>query len=513
MNKKIKRIIAITLALTAFSAVSPVKYLKFSDSNIAYASSDDDDTDAVDAEYKAIEDSYLSNLDLSEGRLDFSKKKTDYTVKIDSSNESIVIAATAKNSTDKIKIDGSDVSLDSNNKAEKTVELSRGRNMIKIKVETIDYGIRTYNLVINRGSVSDSSSSNSDNSDNSDGVYLDSINLSDGDISFSKNKMEYDVNVNSTIDEIRIVAQPEYDGYEVKIDGVAVSKDESYRRTVKLTNGKNTILIELQDSDGNEQTYTLNINRGGTTAVNTSEAVDNTQDPIYLDDIVIQDGDIPLKFKPKVTNYAVDVKELYDSIIIKAEPEYDNLVIINDSKCEHNYIQRVDLKEGKNVIKIKVNNNNTYDASDAEYEERIYTLTVYRGTSEGTAQSAQATSIANAQEGSISTNLVSNAKISQWTNNNGKWQYNDFMGNLLKNAWYYDRNYGKTYYFNNEGNMVTGWVAYNNSWYYLDESGAMVTGWFKDLNGNWYYLYETGAMAKNTTINGYKLNGSGVLNN
>lgn len=485
MNKRIKRIIVITLALTVFSAASPGTYLRLFDSRIAYASSDDEDD-----EYKAIENSYLSDLSISEGTLHFSKKKTDYTVKVDRSNESVVVTATAKNSSDKIKINGATVSLDSGNRAKKTIELEKGRNLIKIKVETEAYGIRTYNLVINRGSASSSS-----NDSNLDGVHLNSIKLSDGSIDFSRDKMVYDVNVGMSTNQIRITAEPEDNNYEVKIAGVKVDEDESYRRTLKLINGKNTFLINLEDNDGNEQTYTLNIYK--TTAIDNSEALDNIQDPIYLDDIVIEDGDILINFKPKLTSYAVDVKDSYDSIVIKAEPENDDLVIINGSKCQNSYVRRVNLNEGKNVIQIQVNNNNTYDQSDDEYEERTYTLTVYRGASEGTAQGANNSS------------LTSNAKINQWVNNSGKWQYYDSMGNALKGTWYTDKNNGKRYYLQEDSNMATGWLYNNNSWYYLDESGAMQIGW-KRYGTSWYYLYKSGIMATNTIIDGYKIGTDGA---
>ncbi|MVX62885.1 hypothetical protein GKZ28_04100 [Clostridium chromiireducens] len=486
MNKRIKRIIIATLALTVSSASLPMKYFNFIKSDIAYASSDDDD-------YKAIENSYLADLDVSEGTLNFTKKKTDYTVKIDSSDESIKITAVAKNTTDKIKIDNSYVTLDSNNKAEKTIELEKGRNLIKIKVETQDYGTRIYNLVVNRGSASNS---NSSSSNDLDGVYLNNIDLSDGELSFSRNKLSYDVNVNSSVNEIRITAEPEDDTYEVKIDGVRVDSDESFRRSIKLNNGKNTILINLEDNEGNEQTYTLNIYK--TTATNNSEVIDNTQDPIYLDDLVIEDGDIPIKFKPKVTSYAIDVKDSYDSIIIKAQPEHDDIVIINGEKCQKSYVRRVDLNEGKNVIEIQVNNNNSYDQSDDEYEERTYKLTIYRGISQGTSKDTES------QENN------SNIKINTWVNKNGKWQYNDSTGNPLRSTWYLDRKYSKYYYFQQDANMATGWISYNGKWYYLDNSGAMVTGWFKDMNGNWYYLNSSGDMAENTVINGYKINSNGI---
>ena len=48
--------------------------------------------------------------------------------------------------------------------------------------------------------------------------------------------------------------------------------------------------------------------------------------------------------------------------------------------------------------------------------------------------------------------------------------------------------------------------------YYFDGSGAMRTGWIGVMvNGKqiYYYFRENGAMAKNTTINGFRLNEQG----
>lgn len=491
MNKKIKRIIAMSLVLTAFSVASPVKYLKFINFNkAAYASSYDDNV--------SIEESYLDDLDVSGESISFSEKKTDYTVKIDEDTDSIVVKAKAKNTDDEIKINGEDVSLDSSNTAKKEIKLDKGRNLIRIKLVTEDYGLRAYTLVVNRGSASQSSSNNSD-----DNLYLNNIDLSDGKLSFSPNETSYNVNVNSSINEIRIAAQPEDDNDEVKINGVKAYKEDDYRRTVELNNGQNEVSIDLQDTAGNEKTYTLSINRGGTSDSDTSEVIDNTQDPIYLDDIVIQNGSVPLNFKPKVTSYSVDVKDDLDNILIKAKPEYDNIVKVNGSNCKSPYVRSVDLKKGKNIITININNSNTYDKGDAEYEERVYTLTVYRGTSEGTSQSAS-------QQNNGQDKSSSEAKVNKWINTNGKWQYNDAIGNPLKSTWYFDKNYGKNYYFKEDGTMATGWVSYNGNWYYLDNTGAMITGWYKDTNGNWYYLYSSGAMATNTTISGYKLGTNGA---
>lgn len=516
MSKRLKRIIAMSMIISSFSVIMPGKYLKKIFSNgIVYAASDDD----LDAD--AIEASYLKDLDISEGSLSFSEKKTDYTIKIDKNTESIIVRAQAKDVGDTIKINDESITLDSNNIAQKEVKLDKGRNLIRIKLVSDEYGLRIYNLVVNRGSADTSSSSSSDV------PYLNDIILSDGDLTFSKNKTSYNVNVDSSINEIRVTAQPEDDDYEVKIDGVRVDKDEDYRRTVELKSGNNEVPIDLVDDDGGEQTYTLNINRGGVSGSNTSEVIDNTQDPIYLDDIVIQNGDVPLNFKPKVTSYAVDVGEDIDSILLKAKPEYDDKVLVNGDYSRDSFVRRINLNKGKNVITIKVNNSETYDKGDVDYEERAYTVTVYRGTSQGTSQTGNVnnTNSSTNQSTGVESNTTSAAvKINQWTQVNGNWQYNDSTGQPVRNVWiqnYYlqgDGNMatgwiiinGNWYYFGNDGAKKTGWQYVNDEWYYLDQDGKMETGWIKDASGKYYYLNTSGVMSHNTVIDGYKLGTDGA---
>ena len=65
----------------------------------------------------------------------------------------------------------------------------------------------------------------------------------------------------------------------------------------------------------------------------------------------------------------------------------------------------------------------------------------------------------------------------------GKWKYITSDGALtgLRSI------EGKTYFFDEQGIMKTGWVAYENAWYYFNKSGAMKTGWLKS-GSKWYYL-------------------------
>lgn len=67
-----------------------------------------------------------------------------------------------------------------------------------------------------------------------------------------------------------------------------------------------------------------------------------------------------------------------------------------------------------------------------------------------------------------------------------------------------------TYYFDGEGDMITGWVhtSTNDKWYFFEnaktkDEGKMVIGW-KYIQNDWYYFSSDGSMLKNaTTPDGY----------
>lgn len=50
---------------------------------------------------------------------------------------------------------------------------------------------------------------------------------------------------------------------------------------------------------------------------------------------------------------------------------------------------------------------------------------------------------------------------------------------------------GKMYYFDTEGNKVTGWQTIQNAQYLFDKEGVMQTGW-QERDGAKYYLQEDG---------------------
>ena len=73
------------------------------------------------------------------------------------------------------------------------------------------------------------------------------------------------------------------------------------------------------------------------------------------------------------------------------------------------------------------------------------------------------------------------------------------------------------YYFDMNGNMVTGWyVDVNNDIYYLEtdskELGRMARGWTK-INNDYYYFNDNGILLKNAiTPDGFRVDSTGKWN-
>ncbi|NMF04264.1 cadherin-like beta sandwich domain-containing protein [Clostridium beijerinckii] len=249
------------------------------------------------------------------------------------------------------------------------------------------------------------------------------------------------------------------------------------------------------------------------------------QSEIYLQSLQLDYGDIPLSFDRKKCDYNVKVGYDVKSIPIKAEPEDGATTVkINNITVDENdgYKKIVNLDKGDNKIEISL--------SQSYGEKRVYTLNINRAESSPTITDVNTDSNTNSNSNS-QISIDSTKETNKWVNVSGKWKYNDSFGNYIKSAWFYDNNYGKEYYFNNDGDMVIGWLNLNNTWYYLNSDGAMQigwkqvygnwyyldydgkmkTGWFKDADGRYYYLNKvSGAMAHDTSIDGYKLGSDGA---
>ncbi|MGN2337024.1 cadherin-like beta sandwich domain-containing protein [Clostridium cagae] len=211
--------------------------------------------------------------------------------------------------------------------------------------------------------------------------------------------------------------------------------------------------------------------------------------------------------KKSKESYCVKVDSDIDSIRIEASTDAaDYAIYKNDGKknCKGKDIL---LSDGITKIYIK-----TYDSkSDADDDKNVkkeYKLTVKKSldSNEGISSGDDNDSSSNLeqskdndiknQNNSLSKfdNKVSNnAKRNQWVIVNGLWQYNNYLGDSLKDEWYHDTFNDKWYFLDSYGNMVTGWLNRGEQWYYFDSNGEMVIGW-RSINGQWYYFNLLGKM-------------------
>jgi len=404
MNKNLKKIIPMILAIGTILTVAPATNVNLMITK-AYASTTND-TDTLDS--LKLETSSSSTIKI------YSDNDYASDNKVDSSSVSSGDTYYAKTSSSTIKISTSGPSskyvrvfkgTSSSTKGKKTsddISLSSGTNTLTVRVYSFDPGtsitydedtdvLSEYTIKVKCTASDSSSSDTSSSSSNYDDIYLGKLTVSDGNINFSKNTSSYDLNVSDDVSDITIKAVPEDDTYTVTIDGTIVDDTDNYKNTVSLNKGANTILVEIEDDSSNYRAYTLNITRASnssTTNTNTTQTVTTTPS----------------------------------------------------------------------------------------------TATNVSGTT---------------------------VKANQWVQINGAWQYNDSIGNSIKNNWFYDKGYERYYYLQSDGDMATGWLNNNGKWYYFGNDGAMKTGW-QLVGGTWYYLDSQGVMAYNTTVNGYKLGANGA---
>ncbi|AGF59184.1 glucan-binding YG repeat protein [Clostridium saccharoperbutylacetonicum] len=282
-------------------------------------------------------------------------------------------------------------------------------------------------------------------------------------------------------------------------EGGGISLSDTTTIVVRIYS-QNPGAVKYSDKDNIASEYRIKVKYLGSS--------DSENDNVYLKDITVSYGDV--NFSKTTYNYNVNVPDDINEITIGARPdsdsnEYDNYKVkIDGTKVDEDdkYKEKVSLNKGNNKIEIYVE-----DDSD---NSRTYTLNVFRGTNTGIAIS--------------NNNQADNNIKGSWVQTNGKWQYNDESGNIVKNKWV--QNYyvdaegnratdllnvdGLWYYFGQDGIKKIGWQKINGIWHHFDEQGIMQIGWMKDIDGKYYYLNSNGAMASNTTIGGYKLGADGA---
>ena len=153
-------------------------------------------------------------------------------------------------------------------------------------------------------------------------IYLDVMNLTP---EFDKNIMEYLVSVDSSVNDINVVAMPEDSSAKVTVEG-----------NRNLKEGENVIKINVTAEAGNTLTYIVNVIK-----VTRIEQL-NTN----LKTLNVKDYEIYPTFKPNIYNYNIVLNNVIDEIEIKAETENENAIFHISGNNN--------LKEGDNLVKIIV---------------------------------------------------------------------------------------------------------------------------------------------------------------
>ncbi|WP_297417401.1 cadherin-like beta sandwich domain-containing protein [Clostridium sp.] len=288
MNKNLKKIIAIALAIGTISAVAPVTNVNLLTTK-AYAASNGTDTlsslkleTSDGSTIKLYSDSdYASgnkvdSSDVTDGDTYYAKTSAStINIHIDGPSSKYVKVFKGTSSSTKGKSISSDISL------------SSGTNTLTVRVysEAPDSSIRyddsnddgnilsEYTIKV-KCTASDSSSSAS--SDNYDPIYLSKLSINGDSLSLSDSKTTYTYNVTSDVDSVPIRAVPEDSSYTVTIDGTTVDDSDNYRKTVDLNKGENDFKVEIQDDSSDDRVYTLKITRGGTSSTTDSTSTGTT---------------------------------------------------------------------------------------------------------------------------------------------------------------------------------------------------------------------------------------------
>ena len=506
MNKRIKKIIALTIALSAVISTLPEKFTGM-DIKVAYAAS----YTAKSGELTSlvVKSTNKDKLSLKDGYNGDTVKLSDdkeYYVKLTDDSEGVVINADAKGDDRVVRIFLSD---DSDAKAYKpgdTLYLGKGNTTIyvrtyaslsdfrkaKDKDKDVSNCEEEYKVYVKKTQGSDYEDSSQDS------VYLKDLSLSKGNITFIKQRTTYNIKVDSSVSEIKITAKPEDDNTRVRIDGDLVDDDDNYKKTVSLSNGKNEIKVKVTDNKDNQRVYTLNITRG-------SSSESNNSSDVNLRNLEIDEGD--LDFSEDKTTYNVNVDEDVSRIIVTAEPDDEEyLVKINGDEVNSgdDYKKKVTLSNGENTIKVVVED-------EVENEKKTYKIIVNRGkveesnsnnnnghsnSSNQNNNSSNVNNNNNTSQGNNSSSVQENTDIPKgkgWTQVNGDWKYQNEQGNYLTKQWLLNKEDGVYYYLKEDGYRAKGWLQEGGNWYLLDKNGIMLTGW-QYTGGAWYYLESSGAM-------------------
>ena len=229
----------------------------------------------------------------------FNPDTTEYDIEVDSDVDKIKIEAKTKDSRAKISGNYGEVKVD------------YGTNKYIINVIAEDEKRKTYTINVTRDDT------------RSEDNTLKTLTLSSGELNFSPNITEYNVNVENEINKITVTSS---------LNDIRSKYVEDYsNKEVELVEGSNRIVIKVISEKGEENTYTININR----ALSSNNS---------LKSLKINNEKIELKENEFTYNFIVE-NDVTD-VVIDA--------VANDPKATVDLKEKYPLEIGDNEINITV---------------------------------------------------------------------------------------------------------------------------------------------------------------
>lgn len=251
----------------------------------------------------------------------FDKATVNYSLTVPNSVSSVNIVATAEEATSTISGTG-------------TKTVSVGNNTMPITVTAENGSSKTYTIIIKREAEAkvETSTNNTTQTVKSSDNYLKTLSINNGELSpkFDKSINSYDITISSDINSLDIDYITNNTKSKVLIEG---NKD-------LLPNKTNIVTIKVTAEDNSTRVYTINV-------VKSEKKSDNK-----LKEITLDKGTLSPNFNSEVFEYDVKLEEDTNEINVKATTSSDKSTVeISGNK---------DLKEGRNVILLKVTDENGF---------------------------------------------------------------------------------------------------------------------------------------------------------
>lgn len=261
MNKKIKRIIAIMLTISAFAVFEPAKYNELMLTKV-YAA----DGIAGISGLMVGESSGSSTIKMYKNAdystpIRFDGNTSKYYIKLRRYVNEFNVRATVDSGYTVKVIDKSDDN--------KEYDLEEGIPIKKLEDKTIrveitnnvDSTTQSINLRVYREGEDGSTDEESTNSS----IYLKDVTLSHSGygiaLNFKPETDTYNINVDESVNNIKVEVNPDDKDDKVRINDSSVEEGDGYKKVITINEGKNQIIIIVKNTD-DERIYTINVTRG-----------------------------------------------------------------------------------------------------------------------------------------------------------------------------------------------------------------------------------------------------------